>query len=517
MRKIIYYLLLSLLFLYKQGQAQTQSRMLDFNNVSAKITNQGSLFWDGVSSKFTVPKNSNKSTVFAASPWIAGTSNNQLHLMAEVYRQNGRDLIQGPVSSSNTGPFLVYWNKIWVVSKTDIQVFRSTINAGQTPDANTYKDILEWPARGNVYGKDTMNDYAPFVDVNNNNKYEPLSGDYPLIKGDISTFSMMNDNVNHTESLGLPLKVQINRMVYQYKNSTLDNTLFVDYLVTNKSINTYDSLFFSTWVDFDLGNSTDDYIATDSVRNMIYAFNGDDDDDGIMGYGTTPPAQACVVLNEPLWSSMYYSNTNSAVMGNPNTPADYYNYMKGMWMDGTPKTGSGTGHNSTGAITKFSFAGNPCEKTGWWEGGSNIEPGDRRILASITPRTLQPDESFNVTMAFVYARAESGDNIASVCALNSAVDSVKAWYKNNAGTGITEVLRKPVFTIYPNPTKQEITIDGDGIKGAELAIYNITGKKMKTITVGELTKVAVNDLPAGVYIVQLTTDRGASTQRLIVE
>lgn len=517
MKKIIYYLLLSIIVLGKQAQAQV-TRVLDFNNVSAKITNQGSLFWDGVSSKFTVPKNSNKSTVFAASPWIAGKNNNQLYLMAEVYRQSGRDLIQGPVSGSATAPFLAYWNRIWLVSKTDIQQFRSIINAGQIPDANAYKDIIEWPARGNVFGNDTLNEYAPFVDVNKNNKYEPLSGDYPLIKGDVSTFSMMNDNINHTESLGLPLKVQINRMVYQYKNSTLDNTLFVDYLVSNKSTNIYDSLFFSTWVDFDLGNYADDYIATDSVRNMIYAFNGDDNDEGALGYGTTPPAQACVILNEPLWSSMYYSNTNDTVMGNPNTPTNYYNCMKGMWMDGTPKTGSGSGHNTTGAITRFSFPGNPCERTGWWEGESNIEPGDRRILASITPRTLYPDQSINVTMAFVYARAESGDNIASVCALNTAVDSVKAWYKNNVSTGTMEVLKKPaVFTIYPNPAKHEITIEGDGIKGGELAIYSITGKKMKTIIVGELTKVAVNDLPAGVYVLQLTTDKGASTQRLIVE
>ncbi len=501
-----------------QASTQTFIQFINNNNVDAKITNIGPLFFDGVQSVFNVPKASNKSTIFAASPWIGGISNNQLHLMAETYRQGPglADIQSGPISNSYLPNFLNYWNRIWKVSKTDIQNFRNTIQLGQKPDTILFKNIIEWPAKGNVFGNDTLSAYAPFIDVNHNNKYEPFLGDYPFIKGDICTFTIMNDDITHTESNGLPLRFQLQRMAYEFEtNNAVNNTLFVDYSIINKSGIKYDSVIFSSWVDFDLGNYADDYIGTDTLRNMIYAFNGDSIDDGIKGYGSTPPAQACVFINSKLWASATYNNDFSAA-GNPTNARDYFNYMQGNRKDGKPVLAN-TIDSNTLIKTQFIYNGNPCLNTGWWEGSAKIMPGDRRILASLAPQSLLPNQSINVTLAFVYARAASGNNIASVCALANAVDEVTTWYNNQQFGAVNELAKKTNFSIYPNPAKTEITIEAENIKNAEIYIYDRLGNKVKSTILNETRSVSIADLSAGIYLIQLQTENGNALEKLIIQ
>ncbi|MES2779586.1 MAG: T9SS type A sorting domain-containing protein [Bacteroidota bacterium] len=498
---------------------QTAIKFIDANNIKAKITNSGPLFWDGTNSAFFVPKTGTKSTIFAASPWIGGLYNGELHLMAETYKQNGKDLQPGPVNTVYQPSHLTYWDRIWSVTKIQIEAFKEAVQLGQTPDLIKYRDVYEWPARGNVIGGDTTREYAPFMDANNDHLYDPLDGDYPLIKGDQCMYVIMNDDFVHTESTGKPLKFEIHRMVYAYAiPSSLSNTLFVDYKVINKSTYIYDSLLFSSFVDFDLGNYIDDYVGTDTSRNMIYAFNGDANDENAMGYGTTPPAQACVILNHKLMSSMYYNNTFAHINGNPAVATDYYNYMQGKWKNGASKHAGDSGFAVGSPVTVFSYGGDPCANTGWWEGSASIMPGDRRILATIESRTLLPEQSLEVSMAFVYARATSGDNIASVCALKSAVDSVTAWYKNGGPTtGVSEAKQQLTFTLYPNPAKQSVAIEGIDLKGTAVAIYDITGKQLKSLSMPVSENISVSDLSAGIYLVCVSSEKGIATKRLIIE
>lgn len=513
--------LIGSLLLAGNGYTQTATKVIDVNNVKARITNAGPLFFDGTSSVFAVPKTGNKNSVFTASPWIGGMHNGQLHMMAETYRQSGKDVQQGPVAATYPGSHLTYWNRIWSVSKTELQAFKAALQLSQIPDTATFRDIYQWPARGNVIGGDTTREYAPFADLNNNHRYEPLLGDYPAIKGDQCMYVIMNDDIPaHTESAGVPLKFEIHRMVYAYSMpGAVDNTLFVDYKVINKAGISYDSLLFSSFVDFDLGQWDDDYVGTDTSRNMIYAFNGDPDDNAPMGYGTTPPAQACVILNRKLVSSMYYNNTNAPVTGNPTRATDFYNYMQGKWRTGGEKHAGDSGFSTTAPITPFSFGGDPCTNTGWWEGGAGLPPGDRRMVGTTELFSIAPDQALDVTMAFVYAGATSGDNIASVCALKSAVDTVTAFYKKGLpNTGLLEDKPQSVsFSLYPNPAKQTVTIEGMDLKNATVTIYDITGKQLKAVTMQQSENISVSDLHAGIYFVRVSSEKGTATKRLIVE
>lgn len=500
--------------------SQSAVQFIDINNVKARVTNIGSLFYDGNQSGFLVPKTGSKSTIFSASPWIGGMHNGDLYMMAETYRQSGRDMQQGPVEDVYYANHLMYWDRIWKINKTDLQAFRDSVTQSHTPSTTLYRDIYEWPARGNVIGGDTSRDFAPFVDVDGDRLYDPLKGDYPSIKGDQCLYTIMNDDTLHTESSGKKMRLEIHRTVYAYNQTgPLNNSIFVDYRIINKSTRTYDSLLFSSFVDFDLGKYDDDFIGTDTALNMIYAYNGDPTDEPPMGYGANPPAQACVLLNHKLLSSMYYNNHFGAVTGNPSSAMDYYHFMQGKWKDGSEKHAADSGFGSSAPTTPFSFGGDPCASTGWWEGGVGIPPGDRRILGTIDLVKLAPEESLDVSLAFVYARASGGGNIASVCALKGAVDTVLTWYKNGGPT--TGIFDRPEqelsFKVYPNPAKQTITIDGADVKNATVTIYDITGKEMQSQVIQQSQTLSLNNLRSGIYFVRVTTEKGTATNRLVVE
>ena len=479
--------------------AQAQ-KLLNINNVKALITTNGPLFYDGKSHIFEVPKGSNKSTVFSSAIWIGGVSNNNLYLAAETYRQQGVDMQSGPVLNNYTSTTNQYWNRVWGIKKTDIQEFLYNIQNNISVNTAQFIDILEWPAKGNIPIGDTTQGSAPFIDVNNNRKYEPTKGDYPKIKGDMMLYSVMNDDLpSHTESGGAPMKIEIHRSTYAYQTSNhLNNSIFVDYKITNKSNREYDSLLFSSWVDYDLGNFTDDYVGTDVNRNMIYGYNGDDNDEDTIGYGNTPPAQACVLLSHNLYNSMYYYNDNT-IIGNPSLPEHYYYYMKSR-----NKTNTETTRN--GIKIKHYFDGNPCEQTGWTEGIDKLNPGDRRILGTIPPQFLAPESELNITMAFVYARASSGNNLSSVCELQTAVDEVKNWYNNHL-TGIKEKTNFQCdVTVYPNPTRNLLNVNVDKKMLSSISIVNLAGKAI--LNSASTNIIDVSMLDAGIYFIQLYDKNG---------
>ncbi|HRD38813.1 MAG TPA: hypothetical protein PLC65_09280, partial [Bacteroidia bacterium] len=196
-----------------QGVTNKNYKYLDINRVRAGIANRGDMFWDvggSGNAKYEVPKGSGSNAGFCNSFWIGGLdASNQLHISAQTYRQSGCDFWPGPLDTVNalcdTNTFINY-DKIWKISYNDINDFRTNFLNGNIAN-NTYTptiDIITWPAHGN--GKYSRN-LAPFVDMNGNGIYDPLTGgDYPRIKGDQTLYFIFNDDfAPHTEAKGAPM------------------------------------------------------------------------------------------------------------------------------------------------------------------------------------------------------------------------------------------------------------------------------------------------------------------------
>ncbi len=71
-----------------------------------------------------------------------------------------------------------------------------------------------------------------------------------------------------------------------------------------------------------------------------------------------------------------------------------------------------------------------------------------------------------------------------------------------AGTGEVLAISKSVFTPYPNPTVDELTVEVTD--PVEVSIYNVNGQVMKNYVLGQgKNSISMNDFEAGLYFVQV--------------
>lgn len=366
---------------------------LDINNVKGRFSSTGNHFWDFLGkSQYNIPKNTVKSTLFSAASWLAGKdASGNIHVAAERYRNDGEDYWCGPLSSPAGYDFQYdrKWNKIWKLKKSDIDYHKTHYwMLGYMPVA----EILSWPGNGDItLGQSAQ--LAPYYDNNNNGVYEPMQGDYPLIRGDECLFFINNDDRNiHKESGGRKLGVEVHGMAYAFdcpEDSALNTATFLHYELINRSDTIYDSTYYGLFVDTDLGYAWDDYVRSDVSRGAFYTYNGFpvDGNGDPEEYGAFPPVQAIVALGGPymdpdgldnpkvgpntlpmcdfsingvnfgdsiidnerygMTGFSYFMNCYSGPTCDPSGASDYYKFLRSVWKDDTHMTYGGNGHPSS--------------------------------------------------------------------------------------------------------------------------------------------------------------------------
>ena len=554
MKKIIILLTLASSLLYTKGFAQIPFNTMDslnVNNINALALVHGDMWWNPTLevAHCHFPKNSPANIQFASSLWMSGYDGaGNLHIAAQTYRQNGNDYWPGPLDSNDTLTYATShsWAKIWKVLQTDIQSF---IALTTHDSASTPKSVLTWPGKGNTYATGNggvpltiTTDMAPFNDLNGNGIYEPLLGEYPLIKGDMALWWVFSDNGPvHTETKGKPIGLEIHAMAYGYKRGTLiDNVIYYDYYITNKSANTYHNFRFGQFDDVDLGYYLDDYIGFDSSHRMGICYNGSSDD-GIGGghpvnsYGTHIPMVGLTMLvlpgdggtlKVPAGTFDYYNN-DASIIGNPDVDTQYNNYMRSRLRNGDPFTNDFTGRGipskayGSGPVTSYVFTGDPSDTTQWSECNCSNNPGDRRFIITSSDFTFPAGSIQHVAMALVTTNPDTLNACpgASFDSIKIVADTAWANYIN-----VTEV--KPITTntgirIYPNPAHNQIVIETSGLATGEESItfYNIIGQKLAvTISGSGNKKVAdLSGLPNGIYLVVYNNGTIQKTVKVIKE
>ncbi len=300
------------------------SQYINANNIDARINSSGVHFYipDGSgNSHFYVPKNTIKSTFLSLSLWIGGLdSNNILHFAGDKYQNYGMDFFPGPISDIYDSSYQKKWNKVWKMSTSDIEYHK---NNWWKDDYTPTTTIATWPTHSDLH-KRSIDLIAPFEDVNSNGIYDPMEGDYPVIKGDQAIFFILNDDKqSHTGSYGNKLGVEVHGIAYAYDcpcDSSLQNTIFFHYIIINKSNITYDNTFIGFFADMNIGFFMDDYMQTDVKRNSLIGYNGNNIDGmGYIGneYLEHPPAQSLTILKGPLNEADGIDNPGSDILGNP--------------------------------------------------------------------------------------------------------------------------------------------------------------------------------------------------------
>jgi hypothetical protein len=366
----------------------------------------------------------------------------------------------------------------------------SILNWPAHGDINKFQDFYLAPFYDRdgdgLYNPIGAGDY-PWYDLDNS--VDCRTSRQVTLFGDYNMWWVFNDKGNiHTETNGDPIGMEIRAQAFAFAtNDEINNMTFYNYEMINRSTQTLTETYFAVWLDPDIGCSEDDYVGCDVQRGLGYQYNADAiDNDGCNGtqaIGANPPAigvdffegpyQDNDGIDNPLTTDISLANADKGIpyaglgigygdgvidnerfgmrrfgyfdrnlpaniYGDPSLAIDFYNYMLGTWLDGTPYTYGGDGHGGT-LSTDYCFPGD-TDPYGWGQDGTvmpdwtEVSEGnikfDRRFFQAAGPFTLQPGALNNITFGIVYAKSTSGDPFQSVELVRKADDKAQALFDN---------------------------------------------------------------------------------------
>lgn len=521
---------------------------ININKINASVLVHGDMWWNGNPSNYHTkgffPNGTSKTFGgFGSAVWMSGyDAGGQLHVAAQTYRQDGNDYWPGPLTGTDT---LTYadshdWAKIWKINRSDIQYFLS-LTAHTT--SNTPPMILTWPGKGSSYARGNggvaltvSTDMAPFVDVNANGIYEPLLGDYPDIKGDQALWWVFSDNgPAHSQSNGKPLKAEIHAMSYAYSRGTLiDNVVYYDYSIVNRSTNNYNNFRFGIRTDMDLGYFSDDYIGFDSSWRLGIQYNGISDDGSLGGYplgsyGRSVPITGVTFVSLPGDAGSTYVPAGSftyhaemSFIGLPVVDTEYDHYLRAEMKNGQHFRNDFSSGIGPGPLVNYVYPGDPSDNTKWSECAVNFPFGNRRFILASNDNTLPAGGSLHYVLALVITDTGThnacGDAGLSFTGIKTVADTAwKNYYFPPAP--ITSSISEVATTdpnIYPNPVIDVLHIAARSV--TSISVINTLGQQMNLnySTKDNESTIDVSTLSPGVYYCVVYGD-GTTVRRAFVK
>lgn len=322
--------------------------------------------------------------------------------------------------------------------------------------------------------------------------------------GDYNMWWVFNDKGDiHTESGGEQIGMEIRGQAFAFATTDeVNNMTFYNYELINRSTQTLTNTYFAFYTDADVGCAGNDYVGCDIQRGLAFTYNKYDNDGANPGQiGCATPLDADKVASaigidffegpyqdndgkdNPLTTDValalseggipyrglgigygdgvidnerfgmrkfaYYNNAGGP-QGDPvsGSPTQFYNYMRGLWSDGSPYFFGGSGYSGRPGVTTietdyimfgntdpFNWATKGIQPPvlgpdGWTEFALNNPDDDKRMVQSAGPFTLEPGAVNNITVGAIYGRAQNGNAFQSVIEMRTADDKAQALFDN---------------------------------------------------------------------------------------
>ncbi|MES2388851.1 MAG: hypothetical protein V4543_12690 [Bacteroidota bacterium] len=384
--------------------APVAKAILEINNVRCLIRNGGDMWFENSNPLYEVPKTTSstevkRNSMFAGGIWIGGRDKSDVSkilVQAQTYRQGGQMTFWpgpiDPVVATTNRQRCAQFDELYEARKSVVRTYVNQFNGGLIRSDDDIPDMVKfWPGKNSFFlpqktGKAGMEldyDLAQFVDVDGDGNYNPLSGDYPRLRGDKYLLDADHQNrcrqmqylesgadqmlwyitndVGNTKNFGgaqtndaIGLEVHTEAFAYATADAT-NNMTFYRQIIINKGTKYLENCYFGQFADPDLGFSGDDYVEVNVPRGLGICYNGTDFDPGVTGYGANPPSigvdyfigpQADAgdgidndkdgTIDEPgekiiMSNFMYYTNGAGPTYGDPTTAVNYYTFLQSKW------------------------------------------------------------------------------------------------------------------------------------------------------------------------------------------
>lgn len=454
---------------------------------------------------------------------VGGHHEGELKVASASIEQS--DFRPGPATAADC----IEYDRIWQVDRAELEHFDQTGRSSQ--------DVKEWPWRAG----------APVIDGDGvEDNYNLHAGDRPAVLGDATAWWILSDTGPHSKTGGESIGIEVRMTAFSVGwSGALGHATFYRFDVTLPKGPPLEEAYLGFDVDPEIGFGGDDFVGVDTVSGLSYAYNRDDFDEGISGYGDPPPAAGILILDgagtssRRLLSSFVRYTPEGQKLGPPQTDADYYNYLRTRTRNGETILFSEAGRCRPSqfliTISSFMFPGNP--PAFWSEmnpcgAGTRTTEGltDSRFVAAHGPFELQPGATKSIVLAVLWARGEDQFDSVDVLKENAA-------FVAHATASLLQPLYVPpddprvlpgeiplAAGIYPNPARDEATlrlsIPREMTVGIDL--FDVLGRRVFSVDNGPRAAgdhsftLPTAEWPPGVYLVRIQLDHLSETRRLVV-
>ncbi|MCB9252738.1 MAG: T9SS type A sorting domain-containing protein [Flavobacteriales bacterium] len=480
--------------------AQINGSTLQSGKLAMRINADGQLAIENGMPASEMTNNSNNHLFRFVNVWVSGYENGKLSIASTNGFKNLNDYSSGPLDSVTLiGANPDNWNLVWTVSRDEINAHRRSF---RDQDYSVIESIKNWPANG--FGQ--YNTYlAPFIDYDGDGKYDPAKGDYPDIRGNVSSFFILNDNYKeHKASGGLPFKIEIYGMLYVLPEAP--EAVYAKYYIVNPTEKTYSDIRISLHTAFQLGNSNDNYCGTDAVNNVAFAYNGDEEDEG--HFGTQKPLAFSMILDNKVESIIQISDDKDAFSGMPETAGEYRTLMEGKWKNGTSINFGDDGKGS-GKTCKFIFPGStdPSQTNNWIENGF---PGERSLLMNVEFPTLNRYGYLEFNFVIGGLEKTVSDPYKEIAEISNKLKAVYLQYN---------LIAEPQPDVsgfwVKNPSGINENINNESFeKFQKISIIDASGRVILSQNSRQFYDIKISE--KGIYFLILTTENQSITKKLII-
>jgi Secretion system C-terminal sorting domain len=508
--------------------------ILDLTKISVPVKSNGSsLFGNKQEDEnypwFKFPKSSNLYPFEAGGLIIGGKDKNgRIKLAMQSGMNEPVDFYPGPFlpNDSLDSMHCLQYDIVWKVSKQHIDrhieygLQYDVANGGEISVNLIPKGIRHWPAKGNPYtvdgtGKPQEFDLVKFEDINGDGKYNPVNGDYPIIKGEQATWSIYNDIkgkklLSGTEPIGL----EIEQTTYvAHFTRLLESTVFYHYKITNYG-DDLDSVYFGFYARPFESNKRR-YMATDTLHDCIYIYN---ELANRPEYVRDKPITITISMMKGAMTYTYKNNQviDSAIVGMSTTGNGKLNALDSLQkyylLQGKDKNGQNTGNGcDASAGYNLLFPGYPNQTSGCSACKSKKYLKNDFLITSgpVKMRKWETRElEFLVNVYFdLFAEWKPCPDL-YYPALN--IRLIRELYFERDGDIINQIpqFKKPGgWSIYPNPANDRIYFTGwteTVFNPVEIEIIGLNSIPVIQATDFNLSNgLDISSLEKGFYIVRL--------------
>ncbi|WP_306640531.1 T9SS type A sorting domain-containing protein [Sanyastnella coralliicola] len=457
--------------------------------------------------------------MYSSALWYGGIAEEETYVGASIYLElsDSSDVrvSYGPKSDSYDRDYLWRYFGVWLLSKEEIEYHQNHYqDEGYFPS----NSILTYPGNGRIEFNESTH-LLPFEDVDGDGWYEPMDGDYPLIRGDQSAFKISNDE-RYVEA-GQNAGVEVITEFYSFDSPDpdLQLTTFAHMELRNISDRNYSDFIVGVMSDIEIEYGPSDYVGTSVEKSYYYGYNQQAEGDIVLALETRHPAQGVCFLNSDLRTAMRFNGNSSAANGRPNTKEEFYGYLNGVWKNDQPIYYGGNGFDegvNQDVTTTIMYPNFPWENEpgDWSEISAGNNPSALQMLGAIAPFNFDAGSTLCLDVAYVSAFPEEDELWSEIMNLDERVGVIRDWFdmqsfdcewEQNPLNVETDEIEFESFEVYPNPTSGMLTIaSAEGVNSA-FTLFDLSGRLVLN---GQLVNgqsvIDVSGLGDGVYVLTLS-------------